>query len=156
RTVHRPDAFLLLVAVPLLLALTAPRALLMVPAALLVVAPITWQNARVSGRLIPVTSSGGWVLYTSHNWQARGLSYFPPPLAWARRTARGGAARARLDDRVSEWLASLADGREMSAAEASRFWRREATAAIGRRGRVAQAELQARRFFYMLHGYEAH
>jgi 4-amino-4-deoxy-L-arabinose transferase-like glycosyltransferase len=161
RTVHRPDALLLLVAVPLAaLALDAPRtalrSLLMVPAVLVVVAPITWQNWRASRELIPVTTSGGWVLYTSHNWQAHGLSYFPPPLAWERMNAPDGEARGRLDDRVSEWLASLALGRDMSPAEASRFWRREAVVAVRRRGAVAQAELQGKRFLYMLHGYEAH
>jgi 4-amino-4-deoxy-L-arabinose transferase-like glycosyltransferase len=177
RTVHRPDTLLLLVAVPMAaLALAAPRtalrSLLMVPAVLVVVAPITWQNWKASREFIPVTSSAGWVLYTSHNWQAHGLSYFPPPLAWERMNAplsapdgaRGNAAdergvrdaRDRLDDRVSEWLASLALGRDMSPAEASRFWRREAVAAVRRRGVAAQAELQGKRFLYMLHGYEAH
>jgi 4-amino-4-deoxy-L-arabinose transferase-like glycosyltransferase len=162
RAVHRPDALLLLVAVPLALLLasprTAPRSLLMVPAVLVVVAPITWQNWKASREFIPVTSSGGWVLYTSHNWQAHGLSYFPPPLAWERMNAPPGVpeARDRLDDRVSDWLAALAEGREMSPWEASRFWRREAVAAVRRRGALAQAALQARRLFYMLHGYEAH
>jgi tetratricopeptide (TPR) repeat protein len=156
RTVHRPDALLLLLLVPPALAWKAPRALLMVPAALVVVAPITWQNGSASGHFIPVTSSGGWVLYTSHNWQAHGLSYFPPPLAWERMNASGGEARDKLDDRVSEWLAGLAEGRDLSPWEASRFWQREAVAAVRRRGVVAQAALEAHRFFYMLHGYEAH
>jgi 4-amino-4-deoxy-L-arabinose transferase-like glycosyltransferase len=160
RTAHRPDAILLLVAIPLALAWTAPRtalrSLLIVPAALVVVAPITWQNWQASGRLIPVTSSGGWVLYTSHNWQAHGLSYFPPPLAWERMNAPDGDARDRLDDRVSGWLASLSEGRTLSPLEASGFWEREAIAAVRRRGVAAQAALQARRLSYMLHGYEAH
>jgi tetratricopeptide (TPR) repeat protein len=162
RALHRPDALLLLAAVPLGLALAraAPRralcALLMVPAALAVVAPITWQNWRASRELIPVTTSGGWVLYTSHNWQAHGLSYFPPPLAWERMNAPIGDARDRLDDRVSEWLAALAEGRVRSPMEASRFWRREAVAAVRGRGVVAQAGRQVRRLYYMLHGYEAH
>ena len=164
RALHRPDALLLLVLLPAAVLLFGERgsragrrsAWAVVPFALLPIAPIAWQNFRASGSLIPVTSSGGWVFYTSHNWQGRGLSYFPPPLAWQWMQQPAGDPRDRLDDRVSRRLASLALGAEVDAAAASRFWRHQGVVSMGQRGFAAQAALEARRVLYMLHGYEAH
>jgi tetratricopeptide (TPR) repeat protein len=157
RAIHRPDALLLLLLLPL--AQLAPgrrpaRALAMVPFALLPVLPIAWQNYSVSGAVIPVTSSGGWVFYTSHNWQARGLSYFPPPLAWQWMQAPAADPLDRLDDRVSRRLASLAIGAPVDAVAASSFWRHQGIASMAQRGFGAQVVLEVRRLLYMLHGYE--
>ncbi|HZM69278.1 MAG TPA: glycosyltransferase family 39 protein [Candidatus Cryosericum sp.] len=127
-------------------------------AALLPVLPIAWQNARASGEFIPVTSSGGWVFYTSQNYAAKGLSYFPPPLARQIMDApavEGEDALDRLDDRVSRRLAALAEGRDLAPGESSRFWRQEGVRSIERRGFASQAFLQARRLFYMMHAYDA-
>lgn len=174
RCLYRPDALLLLLLLPSAQLVARwlgegggggpdgegrgrawGSAWVVVPFALLPIAPIAWQNFRASGRLIPVTSSGGWVFYTSHNWQGRGLSYFPPPLAWQWMQQPAGDPRDRLDDRISLRLASLATGREVDAALASLFWRREGVMSMGQRGFGAQAALEARRLLYMLHGYEA-
>ena len=166
RSLHRPDALILLFLLPVAWSLFGRHgekpgtgwrsAWAIVPFALLPIAPIAWQNFRVSGSFIPVTSSGGWVFYTSHNWQGRGLSYFPPPLAWQWMQQPAGDPLERLDDRVSRRLASLALGTELDATAASRFWRRQAIISMGYRGFTAQAALEARRLLYMLHGYEAH
>ena len=161
RSIHRPDALLLVLLLPVAQLVFGDRARArtawaLVPFALLPIAPIAWQNFRVSGEFIPVTSSGGWVFYTSHNWQERGLSYFPPPLAWQWMQGPAKDPLDRLDDRVSRRLASLSLGTEIDAAEASRFWRHEGIVSMGERGFAAQAALEARRLLYMLHGYEAH
>lgn len=169
RVAQRPDALLLvaLVAVvlclgvrtarPGLAALAAPAVFL--AACLVPVLPITWQNHRASGEIIPVTSSGGWVFYASQNHAATGLSYFPPPLAYALMHAPprdGEDPLDRLDDRVSRRLAALAAGRQLSPGEASRFWRAEGWRSIERRGLVRQLGLQARKLRYLLHAYEGH
>ena len=174
RAIHRPDALLLVLLLPAAQFLFGRRVdeggrgpagappghhwsvLALVPFALLPIAPIAWQNFRASGEFVPVTSSGGWVFYTSHNWQARGLSYFPPPLAWQWMQQPAADPLDRLDDRVSRRLAALSEGREIGPAAASRFWRHEGIVSMGQRGFAAQAGLEARRLLYMLHGYEAH
>ncbi|MBI1951561.1 MAG: glycosyltransferase family 39 protein [Acidobacteria bacterium] len=138
-------------------ALAAPAWLL--AGCLVPVLPITWQNERASGELIPVTSSGGWVFYTSQNHAATGLSYFPPPLAFALMNAPprdGEDPLDRLDDRVSRRVASLGAGRELSPGAASRFWRAEGWRSIRRRGFIRQLGLQARKIWYLLHAYEGH
>ena len=169
RAAQRPDALLLaaLVAAVLCLAGRAARRGLAARAApavylagcLVAVLPITIQNYRASGEIIPVTSSGGWVFYTSQNHAATGLSYFPPPLAYALMNAPsrdGEDPLDRLDDRVSRRLASLASGRDLAPGEASRFWRAEGRHSIERRGFVRQLGLQARKLWYLLHAYEGH
>ena len=159
RSIHRPDALLLLLLLPaaqLVAGDRLRRSWALVPFALLPVVPIAWQNFRASGAFIPVTSSGGWVFYTSHNWQGRGLSYFPPPLAWQWMQQPAADPLDRLDDRVSRRLATLATGTDLDVAAAARFWRHEGIVSMGRRGFAAQAMLEARRLLYMLHGYEAH
>lgn len=169
RAVQRPDALLILALVAGLLALGAAQrgtarrvalgsAAVFVAAALVPLLPIAWQNARASGEFIPVTSSGGWVFYTSHNGAATGLSYFPPPLARLLMDAPAGGADValdRLDDRVSRRVASLAADRDLTPGEASRYWRREGLLSVERRGFARQSFLQVRKLFYMLHAYEA-
>jgi|KBSSwiStaDraftv2_1062776.scaffolds.fasta_scaffold61869_4 tetratricopeptide (TPR) repeat protein len=157
RAIHRPDALLLLLLLPL--AQLAPerrpvRVLVMVPFAVLPILPIAWQNWSAARAFIPVTSSGGWVFYTSHNWQARGLSYFPPPLAWQWMQAPAADPLDRLDDRVSRRLASLASGVPIDPVAASSYWRHEGIASMAQRGFAGQAVLEARRLLYMLHAYE--
>ena len=157
RAIHRPDALLLLLLLPLAQLAPGRRpalALAVIPFALLPVVPIAWQNWSVSGAFIPVTSSGGWVFYTSHNWQARGLSYFPPPLAWQWMQSPAADPLDRLDDRVSRRLASLASGAPVDPVAASSFWRHEGIASMAQRGFGPQLALEARRLLYMLHGYE--
>jgi tetratricopeptide (TPR) repeat protein len=121
--------------------------------------PIAWQNFRASGEIIPVTSSGGWVFYTSQNHATGGLSYFPPPLAYALMQAPsrpGEDPLDRLDDRVSRRVASLAAGRDLSPGEASRFWQAQGWRSIERRGYLRQLGLQARKIGYLLRPYESH
>jgi tetratricopeptide (TPR) repeat protein len=196
RIVQRPDGLLLLAMVVGLLVVrafivegarvshTLACAAVYAATALLPVLPIAWQNRMASGEFIPVTSSGGWVFYTSQNYPAKGLSYFPPPLARqlmdapvadaeaARAPAAEGEAAAggpaaegpatkgadaldRLDDRVSRRLASLVAGRDLAPGEASRFWMQEGLRCIDRRGLAGQIFLQARKLVYMLHAYDA-
>jgi len=157
RAIHRPDALLLLLLLPvaqLARGGRGARAFALVPFALLPIAPIAWQNYVASRAFIPVTSSGGWVFYTSHNWQARGLSYFPPPLALQWMQSEAADPLDRLDDRVSRRLAALSLGAPIDAAGASAFWRHEGVASMSQRGFASQLLLEARRLLYMLHGYE--
>jgi tetratricopeptide (TPR) repeat protein len=157
RAIHRPDALLLLLLLPLAqlsLGRRGLRSFALVPFALLPIVPIAWQNWAASRSFIPVTSSGGWVFYTSHNWQARGLSYFPPPLAWQWMQSAAADPLDRLDDRVSRRLAALSLGEPMDAAAASAFWRHEGIVSMARRGFAQQVLLEARRLLYMLHAYE--
>ena len=169
RAVQRPDAILLAAFLAVVLwraarptsarlsALAAPAWLL--AGCLVPILMIALQNFRASGEIIPVTSSGGWVFYTSQNHAAGGLSYFPPPLAYAVMHAphrEGEDPLDRLDDRVSRRLAALAAGRDMRPGEASRFWRAEGWRSIERRGLVRQAGLQARKIGYLLRPYEGH
>jgi tetratricopeptide (TPR) repeat protein len=166
RAAQRPDALLLaaILAVAIWIAarrgwpaLAAPVSL--VAACLVPVLPIALQNVRASGEIIPVTSSGGWVFYTSQNHAATGLSYFPPPLAYTLMNAparEGSDPIDRLDDRVSRRLASLAAGRDLLPGEASRFWTAEAMRSMRRRGALRQISLQARKLYYALHAYEGH
>jgi len=169
RAVQRPDAILLAAflavvvwrsARPASARLSAPAAPAWLLAGCLVpILPIALQNFRASGEIIPVTSSGGWVFYASQNHAAGGLSYFPPPLAYAVMHAphrEGEDPLDRLDDRVSRRLAALAAGRDMRPGEASRFWRAEGWRSIERRGLVRQAGLQARKIGYLLRPYEGH
>lgn len=182
RIIQRPDGLLLLWMVAGLLVVrsfivegapvsrTLTCAAVYVATALLPVLPIAWQNFKASGEFIPVTSSGGWVFYTSQSYAAKGLSYFPPPLArllmdapatgtdaTADAGAAGQAADAldRMDDRVSRRLASLVVGRDLKPGESSRFWRQEGLRSVARRGLGDQAFLQGRKLVYMLHAYEA-
>jgi tetratricopeptide (TPR) repeat protein len=169
RAAQRPDAMLLagFLAVvlwhdarparPGLAALAAPGWLL--AGCLLPILPVAWQNVRASGEIIPVTSSSGWVFYTSQNHAASGLGYAPPPLAYAWMHApyrEGEDPLDRLDDRVSRRLAALAAGRDLAPGEASRFWRAEGWRSIERRGLVRQLGLQARKLGYLLRPYEGH
>lgn len=166
RATQRPDALILVVLLVVALwidarrkgkPLAAPAAFL--AACLLPVLPIAWQNHRATGEIIPVTSSGGWVFYTSQSYAATGLSYFPPPLAYALMNAparEGEDPLDRLDDRVSRRLASLAAGRDLAPGEASRFWRAEGRRSIERRGWLRQIGLQVRKLYYLLHAYEGH
>jgi hypothetical protein len=169
RSAQRPDALLLAAFLAVVLwraarpaparlsALAAPAWLL--AGCLVPILPIACQNLRASGEIIPVTSSGGWVFYASQNRAAGGLSYFPPPLAYAVMHApprEGEDPLDRLDDRVSRRLAALAAGRDMRPGEASRFWRAEGWRSIERRGLVRQAGLQARKIGYLLRSYESH
>jgi tetratricopeptide (TPR) repeat protein len=169
RAAQRPDALLLVALVAAILCLGARSArpglaalatpAVFLAACLVPVLPITAQNYRASGEIIPVTSSGGWVFYASQNHAATGLSYFPPPLAYALMHAPprdGEDPLDRLDDRVSRRLAALAAGRDLSPGEASRFWRAEGWRSIERRGLVRQLGLQARKLRYLLHAYEGH
>ena len=169
RVAQRPDALLLVALMAAILCLGARSgrpglAALATPAVFLAaclvpVLPITAQNYRASGEIIPVTSSGGWVFYASQNHAATGLSYFPPPLAYALMHAPprdGEDPLDRLDDRVSRRLAALAAGRGLSPGAASRFWRAEGWLSIERRGLVRQLGLQARKLCYLLHAYEGH
>ena len=169
RAAQRPDAILLAAflaivtwrasrpASPRRAALAAPAWLL--AGCLVPIVPIAWQNVRASGEIIPVTSSGGWVFYTSQNYAAGGLSYFPPPLAYALMHAPSRAGEdplERLDDRVSRRVASLAAGRDLSPGEASRFWRTQGWRSIERRGPLRQLGLLARKAGYPLRPYEGH
>ena len=168
RAVQRPDV---LVVVPLVLLVllivhrrlwTARRAALYCAAfcgmLLLPVWPIAALNHRATGEFVPVMSSPGWVFYTSNNYAATGLSYYPPPLAleWMQGTpAEGEDPLARLDDATSRRIAGLAVGHSLSAPEASRFWLHEGLRSIRRRG-VGQIGLQLGKLLYMFHNYEGH
>ena len=169
RAAQRPDALLLAAFLTVVLWRAARpeaprRAALSAPAwilagCLLPILPIAWQNFRASGEIIPVTSSGGWVFYTSQNHAAGGLSYFPPPLAYVLMHAPSRAGEDpldRLDDRVSRRVAALAAGRELAPGGASRFWQAQGWRSIERRGLLRQLGLQARKIGYLLRPYEAH
>ena len=169
RAAQRPDAILLAAFLALVLwraarptparlsALAAPAWLL--AGCLVPILPIALQNFMASREIIPVTSSGGWVFYASQNHAAGGLSYFPPPLAYALMHAPsrpGEDPLERLDDRVSRRVASLAAGRDLMPGEASRFWQAQGWRSIERRGVFRQLGLQARKIGYLLRPYEAH
>lgn len=169
RAAQRPDALLLAAFLTVVLwraARPGPprRAALAAPAWLLAgclvpILPVAWQNLRASGEIIPVTSSGGWVFYTSQNHAAGGLSYFPPPLAYVLMHAPSRAGEDpldRLDDRVSRRVAALAAGRDLAPGEASRFWQAQGWRSIERRGLLRQLGLQARKIGYLLRPYEGH
>jgi hypothetical protein len=113
-------------------------------------------NARTAGELVPVMSSAGWVLYTSHNHAATGLGYAPPPLALELKRDLRLDPVARMDDALSRRIAGWVAGRSLGAEESSAFWRREAVARIVERGLVRQTGLQLDRLWFAIHAYDAH
>lgn len=165
RTCQRPSGVLAIAGVAAVVALAgradgrrrrAAAALLVVAGAALPVAAVAALNVRAAGEAVPVMSSSGWVLYTSHNHAATGLGYAPPPLALELKGSTGPDPVQRMDDAVSRRIASWVEGRALDPEAASAFWRREALDRVRERGAVGQLRRQLDRLHFMLHAYDAH
>jgi len=165
RTCQRPSGVLAVAAVAAVVGLAgrtegrrrrAAAALLVVAGAALPVAAVVAVNVRAAGEAVPVMSSSGWVLYTSHNHAATGLGYAPPPLALELKGSTGPDPVQRMDDAVSRRIAGWVEGRPLDAAAASAFWRREALDRMRERGALAQLGRQLDRLHFMVHSYDAH
>ncbi len=119
--------------------------------------PVTAWNAR-SGEFIPVTASGGWVFYTANNERANGFSYSPPPEMEFAMTAYYGRGEGRLgyiEHLLAREIASARAGRELSASEASAYWRREGLEFFRSRPREA-GRLLGQKLLAVLNRYEPH
>ncbi len=165
RTCQRPSGVLAVAVVAAVVALAgrpdgprrrAAAALLVVAGAALPLAGVVTLNLHAAGGAVPVMSSSGWVLYTSHNHAATGLGYAPPPLALELKRSPLPDPVERMDDAVSRRIASWVEGRALDPAEASGFWRREALDRILERGAAAQLGRQIDRLHFMVHAYDAH
>lgn len=129
----------------------------LLPAAL-VVAPVTAYNYLGSGDLVPVTASGGWVLYCSNNPRAPGFAYSPPPEFQAELVAYYRRPDTRLgyvEHLLSRKLAGDAAGTALGPRRASGYWTGRAVEFVRRRpGEFVR--LLGRKLLYSLNGYEPH
>ena len=81
------------------------------------IAPAALRNYAVSGEWVAVTSGGGEVFYIAHGPQANGYFAAPPFVGTAGPAQQHAVFRAEAGRRL---------GREVSRAESSRYWAREA------------------------------
>jgi len=112
----RPNLFLLLVpAVPLWIGIKHgrwPAAAMCLLGSVLLMTPLTIHNGAATGRFMPLPAHGGINLYVGNGPDADG-TFEPPP--GMRASMEGYAADARV-------RAEELSGREMTDAEASRYW----------------------------------
>jgi hypothetical protein len=114
-------------------------------------------NTRAGGEPVLVTASGGSTLFGGNNPNTNGL-VFQPPAAHIHHMA-GGVAFSREpispEHIAFRQVASWAQGRPVSAAEASRFWTTEALDFI-RRQPSAFVRLLGNKLRFFFHSYESH
>ncbi len=127
-------------------------------AAALVISPVAWMNTRADGGLVLVTASGGSTFYGGNNRLTDGL-FFQPPLANIQMQLLTPVDAIR-DVITAEHLgfrtiAGQIMGREVSAREASDFWRDE-TLAWARREPKRFAGLMAAKLGFFFNAYEQH
>lgn len=119
------------------------RAAALVAGLILPLAPVAARNAALGGGFLPTTSQGGVNFWIGNNPEADG-TYRP---------LTPGRQIPRLERREPERLAELATGRDLSAADVSRYW-------LGRALDWARAEpgsfvrLQLRKLRLYWSGYE--
>jgi len=127
--------------------------------ALLVILPVTAINYHNSGQFVLVTSSGGFVFYSSNNYAAQGLRYWPPPIIGELEhdavAASAGSFKSRVDNQLSIDIARRVTGQPMNATQVSRFYYDEALAFI-RDHPDRFALLLARKMLALFHGYAFH
>ena len=119
------------------------------------VLPITFMNVMRSGEWIPVTASGGAVLYSSNNYRATGLGYSPPPaLTELENTMfRDSGRRAPVEHALFKLLADRAAGRTLTYREASAQYEADAVRFMRSNPRMTLAGW-VRKTMYLINSYE--
>ncbi len=119
------------------------------------IVPITQFNYHRSREIIPVTSSGGSVFYSSNNYRSSGLGYAPPQALTEieNRVMQQGAIRTPIEHRLFKYLAERASGKKLSYGRVSSFYLHEGLAYL-RRNPGRAVELWIKKLLYQINTYE--